>query len=392
LISPIVDPPHLGTKNPSARQAIFGRGCLHHFSVVYNVREVSMNLKSRRGFTLIELLVVIAIIAVLIALLLPAVQAAREAARRAQCINNLKQIGLGLHNYHSSNNSFPMGVSAENGSPQSSESIFWNGWSAQSLLLAYMEQTAVYNAINFSIDPVTSAFSNKNTTALYTKISAFLCPSDSNAGQSLGGQIFINSYYTSFGTSVNNTPTISTGLFCYNNAYSIAAVTDGTSNTIAFGEGLTSNNTASKYPGNGVDGAGTGFPTNTDVNQSAAIQTQLMANLTACSTPWNTGTSITANRGAYWGWGAEAMTAFTTIVPPNSTQYAWGHCRYGCGGCPLQASDHSDIVNANSRHSGGANFTMGDGSVRFVKSSISMPTYWAIGTKGTGETVSSDSY
>jgi prepilin-type N-terminal cleavage/methylation domain-containing protein/prepilin-type processing-associated H-X9-DG protein len=350
-----------------------------------------MTLKSKRGFTLIELLVVIAIIAVLIALLLPAVQAAREAARRAQCVNNMKQIGLGLHNYHSSTNSFPMGVSASN--EPTDGGVYWNGWSAQSLLLAYMEQTAVYNAINFSIDPVTSSLSNKQTTALYTKISSFLCPSDSGAGQTANGQIFINSYYASFGTSVNNTPTTSTGLFCYNNANSIAAVTDGTSNTIAFGEGLTSNFTQTKYPGNGVEGAGAGFPTNTDVNQSAAVATQLMSNLTACSTAWNTGgASITANRGEYWGWGAEAMTAFTTIVPPNSTQYAWSHCRYGCGGCGVGASDHADIVNANSRHSGGANFLMGDGSVKFIKSSISMPTYWAIGTRNVGETVSSDAF
>ena len=92
----------------------------------------------RRGFTLIELLVVIAIIAVLIALLLPAVQAAREAARRAQCTNNLKQIGLALHNYHSAVNSFPWG-----------DGPWWIEWSAHTLLLPYMEQTPIYNALNF---------------------------------------------------------------------------------------------------------------------------------------------------------------------------------------------------------------------------------------------------
>src|SRR3982751_6049520 len=100
----------------------------------------------RRGFTLIELLVVIAIIAVLIALLLPAVQAAREAARRSQCVNNLKQIGLGLHNYHSATSVFPMGGSmAPRAAGQSIPFDDWSVWSAQALMLPYMEQTPLYN-------------------------------------------------------------------------------------------------------------------------------------------------------------------------------------------------------------------------------------------------------
>src|SRR4051794_12268419 len=102
----------------------------------------------RRGFTLIELLVVIAIIAVLIALLLPAVQAAREAARRAQCVNNLKQIGLALHNYHQSNDRFPIGGACSN-SPVPCNT--WNGFSAQAQMLPQMEQQAMFNSINFML-------------------------------------------------------------------------------------------------------------------------------------------------------------------------------------------------------------------------------------------------
>ena len=113
----------------------------------------SLRAKPRRGFTLIELLVVIAIIAVLIALLLPAVQAAREAARRAQCVNNLKQLGLALHNYHSTQNAFPLGgfpAPAPAGAACCGQGG-WGGWSAQSMLLPYMEQVAVYNSANFTM-------------------------------------------------------------------------------------------------------------------------------------------------------------------------------------------------------------------------------------------------
>src|SRR3954452_10831889 len=132
-------------------------------------------MKIRRGFTLIELLVVIAIIAVLIALLLLAVQAAREAARRSQCVNNLRQIGLALHNYHSSQERFPSGGACNQGTENCTA---WNGVSAQAMILPQMEQTAVFNAINFNL----SATDAVNTTARDTKINSFLCPSDGNAG------------------------------------------------------------------------------------------------------------------------------------------------------------------------------------------------------------------
>ena len=345
-----------------------------------------MQRMKKSGFTLIELLVVIAIIAVLIALLLPAVQAAREAARRAQCVNNLKQMGLALHNYHSSNDSFPMGASASNNSFGQS---YWNGWSAQALMIGYMEQTAVYNAINFAIDPLVNNSGPFNSTALYTKINSYLCPSDGKAGS-----VFNNSYYVSQGATAQNTPTQANGLFVYNNAYGIRDCTDGTSNTVAASEGIVGdgNGNPTLYRGSGVIGRGSGLPNGNSVYLN---QTTVTSNLQACASamvnPPASGT-ISTNRGQYWGWGAEAMSMFNTVVPPNNPQYRFNQCRYGCSNCGTYAADHSDIVAATSFHSGGVNVMMADGSVRFVKSSISMQTWWAIGSKDGGEVVSSDSY
>ena len=203
----------------------------------------------RRGFTLIELLVVIAIIAVLIALLLPAVQAAREAARRAQCVNNLKQFGLGMHNYHSSNDVFPMGASLcvynyGGGTPCTT----WNNWSAHAMMLNYLEQAPLYNTINFSMEGRGSDYaSSANSTAYNAKISLFLCPSDRFAGQ-----VNDNCYYGSIGTTTNggsdtpprptnptcpNYSSPTSGVFAFRLAYGLRDITDGSSNTIAFSEG-----------------------------------------------------------------------------------------------------------------------------------------------------------
>jgi prepilin-type N-terminal cleavage/methylation domain-containing protein/prepilin-type processing-associated H-X9-DG protein len=388
--------------------------------------------KDQRGFTLIELLVVIAIIAVLIALLLPAVQAAREAARRIQCTNNLKQIGLAMHNYHSTNNVFPQGVSASFNSVNPG-CIAWSGWSAQALMLSYMEGQPIYNACNFSLDPFSTSLSPLvNGTAVYAKIAAFLCPSDGNAG-SAGGNAsltqanqvdttLINNYYASVGTTTyidnvignGNTPSTcpgpnagqptnqgSTGVFWYSTAYGIASITDGTSNTVAFSEGLTGTNGATKQ--NYTTGVNQNGPSGFyDVSQTitgvpaTAPGAVMAAWLQGCNTSWATASaatqSLSTNRGWLWSWGMETMTMFNTIVPPNSTQFPWASCRNGCLGCDVESADHGNITPATSNHPGGCNVMMADGHVQFIKSSISMNTWWQLGTKANGEIISSDAY
>jgi prepilin-type N-terminal cleavage/methylation domain-containing protein/prepilin-type processing-associated H-X9-DG protein len=378
-----------------------------------------MNLKTRRGFTLIELLVVIAIIAVLIALLLPAVQAAREAARRSQCVNNLKQIGLALHNYHQTADKFPPGHSQSFSGP-GSFNAGWTEWSAQAMMLPYMEQTPVYNSINFDFCGGYSYGSWCNATAWTSVINTFLCPSDNNSGNGHPpqgtGNPNTNNYRGSVGTTsqsqwnqgqpgqvacgyASGGPNwqgqnpgcipYSTGLFVYWFSNGIRDVVDGTSNTVAFSESLVGDQSGKvTKPNNAVTGVGGAF--NFDVADASSLPlASLTQALQACTTAYQSGSNISTTPGCRWGWGATTITLFHTIVPPNSKQYPWNSCRSSCGGC---GADDSSYSNAQSNHSGGVNVLMTDGSVRFIKDSVNMRTWMAIGTKAGNETVSADSY
>ena len=351
-----------------------------------------------RGFTLIELLVVIAIIAVLIALLLPAVQAAREAARRMQCTNNLKQLGLGMHNYHSAIDTFPM---ASGLTIRTRVISTWNNWSAQAMMLPYMEQAPIYNAINFSFE---SRAGNAdlcnitNSTGLATKMTMFLCPSDTNAGR-----VNTNSYYASVGTTTNaggdcpprgtgcptTKPAPTTGVFAFKMCYGLRDITDGSSNTVAFSEGLAgANPQTTPISGNMIMGAGVNAFF-LDANQNPQL---VLNDLNTCSTKFvasNSG-NISYGHGHDWCVGALGATMFNTIAPPNSPQYKWSACRADCGGgCDGASMDYS---NAQSAHPGGVNTLMADGSVKFIKSSVALRTWWAIGTRANGEVVSADQY
>jgi prepilin-type N-terminal cleavage/methylation domain-containing protein/prepilin-type processing-associated H-X9-DG protein len=379
-----------------------------------------MHKRLRRGFTLIELLVVIAIIAVLIALLLPAVQAAREAARRAQCSNNLKQIGLALHNYHTAIDRFPMGVSKNPlWGPGDTDGQWgygrWTGWSAQALLLAYMEQNPLYNAANFSVGPGAGGGmlgSWPNSTIYNTVINTYLCPSDPNADFDRS-----NSYFASIGSTTYESPLNSSGMFAAFTSYGLRDCTDGSSNTIAFAESLTGQdnagfgygsqqNTASgtNYRGNvgttatdpGTGGQGADDPSGyygkaAQFLYASANSVAVLQGLQACAAGWNKPNSTYSSmRGFCWADANGGWTYCNIIQTPNhDSVFSGGGCRFGSGGDGIDSA-FSYAVSSN--HPGGANVLMTDGSVHFIKDSVSRLTWWGLGTRNGGEVISSDSY
>jgi prepilin-type N-terminal cleavage/methylation domain-containing protein/prepilin-type processing-associated H-X9-DG protein len=377
-----------------------------------------MSKMSRRGFTLIELLVVIAIIAVLIALLLPAVQSAREAARRIQCTNNLKQIGLGLHNYHSANNTFPMG-----GTPQVSllptpphAPNEWENYSSFAMMLQYLEQAPLFNSMNLMICPDTGyGYAQAPAiTAYNTKLNAFLCPSDPYSGQqnlcnyaaSYGTTTYMPYYQVGSSGTQNQGDT--TGLFTIWKSYSIANATDGTSNTLAFAEALTgqggngynssgpNGGNGSQYRGNYVYLHQGGAPTSGavyDVSAVANAYSKVVTDIQTCASGFRASLpgTIADYRGYKWIMGIPGATMFNAVQTPNESIF--NGCRFQTQSCSVSCNtDSAWTVPSTSNHPGGVNVTMADGHVQFVKNTISRQVWWALSTKANGEVISSDSY
>ena len=307
---------------------------------------------------------------------------------------HLKQIGLGLHNYHQTNDKFPMGESSQLDNNRNGP-YGWECWSAHACMLNYLEQSAVYNAINFSICPDNGGGGSQPpaATVYNTLLNIFLCPSDPKTGT--GGNT--NNYYASFGTTTQwGSPMDTTGLFTVWKAYGIRDCTDGTSNTIAFSEGIggfggnsrAGQNPPQHYRGNFLFGSIAPTTANLyDVTSAGALAVQ--ADVARAAAAFNSATSNIADyRGWRWSIGCSGFTMFNTVQLPNEANF--NGYRNGCGpGCNMDASWS---VPASSWHTGGVNALMADGSVRFIKNTINRVTWFALGTKGNGEVVSADSY
>lgn len=178
----------------------------------------------------------------------------------------------------------------------------------------------------------------------------------------------------------------STGLFWYYRCYGIRDTTDGSSNTIAFSEGLVGADAATRgYRGTAVMSVGGTADQMLDARQNPAAIATGLAN---CTTKFQTNGSLNRLRGIYWEEGNNGVGWFNTIVPPNSTQHPWSACRSSGGGRP----DYATYANASSYHSGGVNALLADGSVRFIKDSIAQSVWWGLGTRAGGEVLSADSY
>ena len=309
-------------------------------------------LRAATGFTLIELLVVITIIAVLIGLLLPAVQQAREAARRSACVNNLKQMGVALHNYHGSVESFPPGYVSAVKSPGDNYPELGPGWGWGAMILPQLEQGTLYSAINFSMQ-ITDAAS---VTARRTVISAYVCPSSSGngpvslkageKGPAVISDVAPGQYLASAGQGeIEDVPGSNNGVFYRNSRVALRDISDGTGQTLMLGE--------------------------RSRNLCDATWVGAIPSMVVCTNPsWSVRDCATSN----------VMVLANTGPWPDEP---WVNVPNHKG---AKADDFWSL------HPGGCNFLFGDGSVRFVKETVSPTVFSSLATRAGGEVVGADQF
>jgi prepilin-type N-terminal cleavage/methylation domain-containing protein len=288
----------------------------------------------RPGFTLIELLVVISIIAVLISLLLPAVQAAREAARRAQCVNNLKQIGLGLHNYESGNGSFPCSAfQIRNTSTPGTLDWEAHGPGLLMFISGYMEQQIVFNAFNFNAGCISGCSDPApNTTAALTKVQTYLCPSDPYSAVWPSGTDYGGNIGPQFRWDQSDANAVNLGVFKPWYVYAIRDITDGTSNTIAVLEKIMASGVAARITGGEQfvnlpwpSGTGSGYGLGTDQAMPFG-QKNLDQYIAQCGPYMLQGQNIISQQ-SYWAMGrCYHGSCVNTLMTPN-----WSSNGADCG-------------------------------------------------------------
>jgi len=332
-----------------------------------------VNTKSDRGFTLIELLVVIAVIAVLVALLLPAVQQAREAARRTQCRNNMKQLGLAIHNYMEQHRFLPPGATVDLGTSSTGNN---GSWGVHGRILPFLEQGNLYRQVDLSL-----AWDHQMAID-GLKIATYSCPSDPRADEARDpgkGRpiLYPTSYGFNYGTWFVFDPQTrlgGNGSFYPNSKLNTAAFVDGTSNTLLAAEVRA----WQPYTRNGGP-AGTAIPATI-----ADVQAQVAA-----------GVQFKITGHTEWPDGRVHHTGMTTVCPPNSqvpfssggVEYdcdfnSWQEGRNGTAGHPTYAS-----VTSRSWHTGSVNVALMDGSVRTVSETIDLAVWRGLGTRAGSETL-----
>jgi prepilin-type N-terminal cleavage/methylation domain-containing protein/prepilin-type processing-associated H-X9-DG protein len=344
----------------------------------------------RCGFTLIELLVVVAIIAVLIALLLPAVQGARESARRSQCVNNLKQLGLAVNNYATALGALPPTAST---TPSTLTHQVMNNFGMKARILPYIEQVVLWNSLNqggASEAGAGSLAAGSNDTVVTTQVNTFLCPSDINVPIGTYGflngtgsrQVGYGSYPNNIGTIFRNNggridgPTYHMGTPSQGGTVTLSKVTDGTSHTAMFSEWIRGRNIATSTGLQQVYVGGLPFPSS---NGNVPLKTYL----DSCR---NSQTIYPAydHKGMKWlNDNCAEGGCYSHIMTPNL------HACFFSGEGPQAGRT---LVGASSNHGGGVNVGFLDGSVKFIKSSVSETIWWAISTRAGGEVVDANAY